>query len=51
MTLRNGASWQSAVFHRLYDEGGLDRDEAERRFRAAIDLTPRGVQHDAAGQQ
>ena len=22
----------------------LDRDEAERRFRAAIDLTPRGVE-------
>src|SRR5580765_3463789 len=23
----------------------LDRDEAERRFRAAVDVTPRGVQH------
>src|SRR5688500_10348488 len=25
----------------------LDRDEAERRFRAALDLTPRGVEHVA----
>src|SRR5688572_4778226 len=25
----------------------LDRDEAERRFRAALDLTPRGVEHIA----
>jgi hypothetical protein len=32
VTLRNGASWQSAVFHRLYDEDGLDRDEALRRM-------------------
>jgi hypothetical protein len=31
VTLRNGASWQSAVFHRLY-EGGLERDEALRRM-------------------
>ena len=23
----------------------LDRDEAERRFRAAIDLAPRGIEH------
>jgi Glutamate-cysteine ligase family 2(GCS2) len=29
VTLRNGASWQSAVFHRLYDQGS-DRDEALR---------------------
>ncbi len=28
---RNGATWQSAVFHRLY-EGGLDRDEALRNM-------------------
>ena len=32
VTLRNGASWQSAVFHRLYDEGGLDRDESLRQM-------------------
>ena len=25
----------------------LDRDEAERRFRAALDLTPRGIEHVA----
>src|SRR2546425_5651839 len=25
----------------------LDRDEAERRFRAAVDLTPRGIEHVA----
>src|SRR5262245_28346266 len=25
----------------------LDRDEAERRFRAAVDLAPRGVEHVA----
>ncbi len=31
VTLRNGASWQSAVFHRLY-EGGLEREEALRRM-------------------
>jgi hypothetical protein len=29
--LRNGASWQSAMFHRLYD-GGLERDEALRQM-------------------
>jgi hypothetical protein len=28
---RNGATWQSAVFHRLY-ESGLDRDEALRNM-------------------
>jgi hypothetical protein len=31
VTLRNGASWQSAMFHRLYD-GGLERDEALRQM-------------------
>jgi hypothetical protein len=29
--LRNGATWQSGVFHRLY-EGGLERDEALRQM-------------------
>jgi gamma-glutamylcysteine synthetase len=32
VTLRNGASWQSAVFHRLFDDEGLERDEALRRM-------------------
>jgi hypothetical protein len=31
VTLRNGASWQSAMFHQLYD-GGLERDEALRQM-------------------
>jgi hypothetical protein len=31
VTLRNGASWQAQVFHRLYD-AGLDRDEALRQM-------------------
>ena len=31
VALRNGASWQAPIFHRLYDERGLDRDEALRR--------------------
>jgi hypothetical protein len=31
LTVRNGASWQAAVFHRLYD-GGLDRLEALRQM-------------------
>jgi hypothetical protein len=31
VTLRNGAAWQSAVFHRLY-ESGLERDEALGRM-------------------
>ena len=31
MSLRNGASWQSEVFHRLYD-GGMDRTEALREM-------------------
>jgi gamma-glutamyl:cysteine ligase YbdK (ATP-grasp superfamily) len=30
--LRNGASWQSQVFHRLYDDEGLDRAEALREM-------------------
>jgi hypothetical protein len=32
VTQRNGASWQAAVFHRLYDDEGLERDEALRRM-------------------
>jgi hypothetical protein len=32
VTLRNGAWWQSAVFHRLYEERGLDRDAALREM-------------------
>jgi hypothetical protein len=28
----NGASWQSSMFRRLYEEQGLDRDEALRRM-------------------
>jgi hypothetical protein len=31
LTVRNGASWQAATFHRLYD-GGLDRREALRQM-------------------
>jgi hypothetical protein len=31
VTLRNGAAWQSAIFHRLY-ESGLERDEALRQM-------------------
>ena len=31
VTLRNGATWQSAMFHRFY-ESGLERDEALRRM-------------------
>ena len=30
--LRNGASWQSHVFHHLYDDEGLDRAEALREM-------------------
>ncbi len=30
--LRNGASWQSQVFHRLYEGGRLDRSEALREM-------------------
>jgi hypothetical protein len=32
VALRNGASWQSAVFHRLYEDNGLDRDAALREM-------------------
>jgi hypothetical protein len=32
VTLRNGASWQSEVFHRLYEDKGMDRPEALRRM-------------------
>jgi hypothetical protein len=32
VTLRNGASWQSAMFHRLYDDRGMDREQALRRM-------------------
>jgi hypothetical protein len=32
VALRNGASWQSAVFHRLYDEARLEPDEALRQM-------------------
>ena len=31
-TRRNGASWQSGAFHRLYGERGLDRSEALREL-------------------
>ncbi len=30
--LRNGASWQSQVFHHLYEDKGLDRSEALREM-------------------
>ena len=37
VTLRNGAAWQSQMFHHLYEGGGLDRGEAllemTRRYR------------------
>jgi hypothetical protein len=32
VTQRNGAAWQSQVFHRLYDERGVDRAEALRQM-------------------
>ncbi len=32
VTLRNGAVWQSQVFHRLYEDKGLDRPEALREM-------------------
>jgi len=32
VSLRNGASWQSQVFHRLYDGEGMDRSEALREM-------------------
>jgi hypothetical protein len=30
VTSRNGAAWQSEVFHRLYDDKGMERFEALR---------------------
>jgi hypothetical protein len=30
--LRNGASWQSATFHRLYEERGMERHDALREM-------------------
>ena len=32
LTGRNGASWQAATFHRLYDETNLDRHDVLRRM-------------------
>ena len=32
VTLRNGASWQSAMFHRLYEERGMERHDALREM-------------------
>ena len=32
VTLRNGASWQSQVFHRLYEDRRLDRLDALREM-------------------
>jgi hypothetical protein len=32
VSLRNGASWQSQVFHRLYEDNGMDRAEALREM-------------------
>ena len=32
VTFRNGASWQSAIFHRLYDDEQLDRPDALREM-------------------
>jgi Glutamate-cysteine ligase family 2(GCS2) len=32
VSLRNGAAWQSQVFHRLYDDKGMDRAEALREM-------------------
>jgi hypothetical protein len=32
VSLRNGASWQSQVFHHLYENKGLDRPEALREM-------------------
>jgi hypothetical protein len=29
---RNGASWQAELFHRLYDDRGMDRQEALRQM-------------------
>ncbi len=35
VTMQNGAAWQSAVFHHLYDERRLERSEALRRMTVA----------------
>jgi hypothetical protein len=35
VTLRNGAAWQSANFHRLYENGRLERAEALQRMTVA----------------
>jgi hypothetical protein len=32
VTMQNGAEWQAAAFHRLYDEQKLDRADALRRM-------------------
>ena len=32
VTLRNGAAWQSQVFHRLYNDKGMDRGDALREM-------------------
>jgi gamma-glutamyl:cysteine ligase YbdK (ATP-grasp superfamily) len=32
VTMQNGAAWQAATFHRLYDEQKLEREEALRRM-------------------
>ena len=32
MSMQNGAAWQAAAFHRLYDERKMDRLEALRRM-------------------
>jgi len=32
LTSRNGASWQAATFHRLYDQTNLDRQDVLRRM-------------------
>jgi hypothetical protein len=32
VTLRNGASWQSQMFHHLYDDHSMDRHEALRQM-------------------
>ena len=32
VTLRNGASWQSEVFHRFYDDRRMERLEALREM-------------------
>jgi hypothetical protein len=32
VSMQNGAAWQAAAFHRLYDEQKLDREEALRRM-------------------